>query len=449
VLSRNRKIIRAFGACALGACTAAAATLPAAPGAAAALPGTGQGRAPAMARGAVAHARVVSADPVDYTPHVLDGIVNAFALVGRKVVVGGSFTRVQNAGESREMRRTNLFAFDLYTGKVDESFAPVLDGTVYALAPGAGDTVYVGGAFDTVNHWPAHALTRLSLEDGRAVHGFTPWVRGGEVNALVAHGGHLYVGGDFRRIGEAERPALARLDARTGALDPTFTVTPGDPPRRARLRVYAMALSRDRLAVDGAFTTLDGLSRPQLGLIDIGRNPARVAPWRTAAYAPDCWSAFPWYVRGLDFSPDGKYFVVVTTGGPKHRGGTGPTCDSAARFETYSRGNNIHPTWINHTGGDSLYSVAVTGAAVYVGGHQRWLNNPHGSDTPGPGAVSRKGIGAIHPVTGRALAWNPTRTRGVGVKAFLAHKGGLLVGSDTTELGREYHARVGMFPLRN
>ena len=219
MLSRNRKIIRAFGACALGACTAAAATLPAAPGAAAALPGTGQGRAPAMARGAVAHARVVSADPVDYTPHVLDGIVNAFALVGRKVVVGGSFTRVQNAGESREMRRTNLFAFDLYTGKVDENFAPVLDGTVYALAPGAGDTVYVGGAFDTVNHWPAHALTRLSLEDGRAVHGFTPWVRGGEVNALVAHGGHLYVGGDFRRIGEAERPALARLDARTGAPD--------------------------------------------------------------------------------------------------------------------------------------------------------------------------------------------------------------------------------------
>ncbi|WP_449063368.1 hypothetical protein [Planomonospora algeriensis] len=102
---------------------------------------------------------------------------------------------------------------------------------------------------------------------------------------------------------------------------------------------------------------------------------------------------------------------------------------------------------MNHTGGDTLYSVAVTGAAVYVGGHQRWLDNPHGRDSAGPGAVARTGIGAIHPVTGKALRWNPTRTRGIGVKAFLAHRGGLLVGSDTTRLGREYHARIGMFPL--
>lgn len=122
-------------------------------------------------------------------------------------------------------------------------------------------------------------------------------------------------------------------------------------------------------------------------------------------------------------------------------------CDTAARFETYAKGSNIRPTWINATGGDSLYAVAVTGAAVFVGGHQRWLDNPRGRDSAGPGAVSRPGIGAIHPRTGKALSWNPTRERGIGVKAFSAHHTGLLVGSDTTRLGREYHARIGMFPL--
>ncbi|MEV5412406.1 delta-60 repeat domain-containing protein [Thermopolyspora sp. NPDC052614] len=426
MLSRNRIILISIGSAVLAA------------GALAPTPSI-------AASGPVPHHAVVSADPVDWTPHVLNGIVNALALVNGKVVVGGKFSRVRNAGESRELARANLFAFDLATGKIDERFAPELDGPVHALAPGAAGTVYVGGSFDTVNHWPAHALTRLSMSDGRAVYGFAPWVSGGDVSSLVARGSHLYVGGDFHRIGDAQRSAIARLDARSGAVDPAFAVTPGRP-RGGQLKVYAMALAGDRLAVDGSFTTLDRLSRPQLGLIDVGSTPARVAPWRTSAYAADCWSVFPSYVRGLDFSPDGKYFVVVTTGGPKHRGGTGPTCDSAARFETHSTGGDIRPTWVNHTGGDSLYSVEVTGAAVYVGGHQRWLDNPHGSDTRGPGAVSRPGIGAIHPVTGRALPWNPTRTRGIGVKAFLAHKGGLIVGSDTTRLGREYHARVGMFP---
>ena len=42
---------------------------------------------------------------------------------------------------------------------------------------------------------------------------------------------------------------------------------------------------------------------------------------------------------------------------------------------------------------------------------QRWL--PQGSNVPGPGAVSRPGIGAIHPSTGLALSWNPTKERGV------------------------------------
>jgi hypothetical protein len=61
--------------------------------------------------------------------------------------------------------------------------------------------------------------------------------------------------------------------------------------------------------------------------------------------------------------------------------------------------------------------------------------------------VSRPGIGTINPKTGKALPWNPTRKRGVGVRALVATVKGLYVGSDTDELGREYHGRIGMFPL--
>jgi hypothetical protein len=86
---------------------------------------------------------------------------------------------------------------------------------------------------------------------------------------------------------------------------------------------------------------------------------------------------------------------------------------------------------------------------VYLGGHQRYFDNPYGTDAkgPGPGAVSRPGIGAVSPRTGRALPWNPTRDRGVGVRVFIPVPRGLLVGSDTDQLGKEYHGRVGMFPM--
>ncbi len=392
--------------------------------------------------GTVTHSRIVSADPVNTTPHVLDGIVNAIALVGGTVVVGGSFSEVRDAGSTQVLERDNIFAYDLATGRILPDFAPYLDGPVNALASGTGGTVYAGGAFTEVGGVTAAKVTRLRLSDGSPVSGFRAQAHGGSVSTMARRGSQLYLGGDFTHIGRTPRTALARVDAATGAVSPDFTIRPGSP-RGSRVKVYALALGRDRLAVDGNFTTLDGHSRPQLGLIDITAPRAKVAGWRTDAYAAACMPAFPSYVRGLDFAPDGSYFVVVTSGGP---GGPRRLCDSAARFETYSRGDTA-PTWVNFTGGDSLYSVAVTGAAVYVGGHQRWLDNPGGSDSAGPGAVERPGIGAIHPVTGKALAWNPTRERGIGVKAFLAHRGGLLVGSDTIRLGREYHARIGMFPL--
>ena len=79
-------------------------------------------------------------------------------------------------------------------------------------------------------------------------------------------------------------------------------------------------------------------------------------------------------------------------------------------------------------------------------GHQRWLDNPEGRDFAGPGAVERPGIGAIHPVTGKALPWNPTKGRGEGGKDLLITRHGLWVVSDTTMIGGETHERIALMP---
>jgi hypothetical protein len=198
------------------------------------------------------------------------------------------------------------------------------------------------------------------------------------------------------------------------------------------------------LVATGNFTTVNGQSRRRAFELNLGAT-ATLSTWHAPRFDVNCVATSRLIsAQGVDFSPDGSYFVIVATGGPT---GTNGICDAAARFETANVSSNAQPTWINWTGGDTLYSVAVTGAAVYVGGHQRWLDNPLGHDSAGPGAVSRPGIGAIDPVTGMALPWNPTKSRNHGTMVLYATPQGLWVGSDGTEFGHEPHNGIGFAPL--
>jgi hypothetical protein len=198
----------------------------------------------------------------------------------------------------------------------------------------------------------------------------------------------------------------------------------------------------------GNFTTVGTAARARAFMLDLGPTAATLDPWYYEPLANMCRGVkFPAYLRGVDFAPNGNSFVLVSTGFVPQPGGVGrDICDAAARFET-SESAPEQPTWINYTGGDTLLSVVNTKAAVYVQGHQRWLDNPGGRDSAGPGAVSRPGIGAINPRTGLALPWNPGKTRAVGGKVLYATSSGLWVGSDGANFAGEYHDNVAFCPL--
>ncbi|HEX8631603.1 MAG TPA: PKD domain containing protein [Catenuloplanes sp.] len=392
----------------------------------------------------LAHPVVVSTNPVDFTPHVLDGTIWALAVVGDTVVVGGTFTQVTDRTRTTRYNRKNLFAYGLNDGVI-RPFNPPVDGAVYALAAGAGNTVYVGGAFRNIAGRAQRGLARLSVPGGGLVPTFRAQINWGDVRAVAVFGNRFYAGGTFTAVNGVARTALARLDAGSGAVDNGFNASLS-APGLSRTRVEHFDLSRDgrRMVAVGAIRKAAGRDRVQLVMLDTSGPRAVVTDWYTDAFRPACKDTFETYLRQVKFSPDASYFVTVTTG---RLADHNTLCDSAARFDTAGTGRHW-AKWINATGGDSLYSVAVTGAAVYVGGHQRWMDNPYGRESAGPGSVERMGIGAINPVTGKALAWNPTRTRGVGPRALVPTAGGLIVGSDTDQLGGEYHGRLGMFPLR-
>src|SRR5687767_15476763 len=82
----------------------------------------------------VAQSVIVSADPVNFTPHVPTGRVNAIVQIGNRVFVGGEFTAVRQTVNGANIVRNNIFAFDATTGAIDTGFAPNLSGPVWALA---------------------------------------------------------------------------------------------------------------------------------------------------------------------------------------------------------------------------------------------------------------------------------------------------------------------------
>ena len=174
-------------------------------------------------------------------------------------------------------------------------------------------------------------------------------------------------------------------------------------------------------------------------MIDTGGATAAVAPWVTDRYDRahnSCAGVFDTFIRDIDFSPDGSYFVVSRHRRlRRRRRQPARMCDTVTRWETNSTGND--PTWSTTPAATRRTASPSPAAPIYVGGHMRWENNPFQGDQAGPGAVPREGIAALDPVNGLPLSWNPGRTRGVGAQALFATSQGLWVGSDTNADRRE------------
>ncbi|WP_175442390.1 malectin domain-containing carbohydrate-binding protein [Humibacillus sp. DSM 29435] len=398
---------------------------------------------------------VPSAVPAAFTPGVNNGQVRAIAQVGSTMVVGGTFSSVSASGSTAVINRTRVFAFDAGTGAIS-SFAPNVNGNVETVAAGpTAGTVYIGGSFTSVNGVKAPRIALLSLSNGQAVTTFKPGAGfNGIVQRIRTSGGRLFVGGSFTKYQSFKHVGLATLDPATGNNDPYMNLnmagrhndTGSGRVEKTGALDFDISGDGSQMAVIGNFRTVGTEARTQLALVSLGATSATVrTDFKTNDYEPLCYnSAFDTTVRKVMFAPSGSWFVVTATGG-----GNSSLCDAASRFETNASGQDLHPTWISHAGGDTLYGLAVTDEAVFLGGHQRWMNNQLGNDSPGPGAVPRPGLAAVAADTGLPLSWNPGRNpRGAGAYSLLATDAGIWVGSDTPWIGNHKYKRprIAFFP---
>jgi hypothetical protein len=370
-----------------------------------------------------------------------DSYARASTEVGSVAYVGGTFSKVYEPLSGTNYARDDLYAYDEGTKRVTP-FAPSFDGAVWGLAHSPdGRYLYVAGDFGTVNGVTREGLARFDLTTG-ALTSFDAHLDG-QARTVDYVNGHLIVGGAFTAVDGVGRVGLASLDPTTGALQSSYlnaglAGTVSSTAGATAVFHTAVNPAGTQMAVGGNFTSAGGVTHWRVILLDLGSTSATVSAWNAPILQQPCSStAIPNYVTGLSYAADGTWFAMSATGYRNNFNGfplTQTVCDAVSRFNTSAAGD-VAPTWVNYTGCDSLYSVLVEPDAVYVGGHNRWLDNPDACDQEGTGAVSRPGIGAVDPTTGRALGWDPTRSRGRGAD-FLEMTGlGLTVLSDCAAPG--------------
>jgi hypothetical protein len=269
------------------------------------------------------------AAPVDRTPessaHADDGNVETAVSVGGRVVVGGTFTRVDG------QVRNGLAALDAKTGALLSSLRVTVDGEVAALATD-GATVYLGGKFNTVNGVRRNNLAAVDAATGQLRTGFNP-SSVGSVRALGYLGGRLYVGGGFTKIAGVSRANLAALDATTGAAS-SFPTADGT--------VQALTVSGSSVYVGGDFSHVGGTARNRVAALSAS---GAVLSYQASGVGPV-----------FDIAVDASGVYLATAGGL-------PTGNSL--YKTTATGAKV---WQVATDGN-LQSVQVVGDTVYGAGH--------------------------------------------------------------------------------
>jgi hypothetical protein len=389
----------------------------------------------------------VSCRPADGTPHLPASTPHTWTIrqlvqCGSMMYAVGKFGSVTGydarSGSMATFRRNNAFSFSATPPFAVSAWDPSTDGKVNSVAVGGGHcaTAYLGGGFRSVHGTPARDIAAVTTTTGAVRTGFAHHANG-QVETVLLAARRLLVGGFFTAINGSGRNYYAALDPATGRDTGYLRLRvhghysyPGVTPNSTRIYNQQLSHSGHRLLVEGDFTSAGGKHRQQIFMLGLDARQGRVTSWRSREFNRYCSTAWPFYIRGASWSPDGNTVYIATTGmypaGGSATGKRTGLCDVAAAFP--ARLARVRHLWRNYTGCDSLYSTAASPGTVYFAGHERWANNRHGCNKAGPGAIAAPGMVGLSP--SGAVTYDPTRSRGRGADSMLLTQSGLWIASD-------------------
>lgn len=413
--------------------------------------------------GAANHGQLAEDVPRTNLPIVLDGEVLAHAQIGNRIFVGGDFQRVR-LGNGTTVTQPYIFAYDINNGDFDQDFRPAVDGIVEDLATSPnGADLYASGRFTNWDGQFVRRLAKLSPNGTRDVS-FT----GGAsavIRSLAVTDDTVYMAGNFVTVNNsATRIGFGAVDRFSGATDQGFVMNVQNSVLGAQTGRRIVATS-DGNTVFGLHhgTQINGQPREALVKINVGANTATLANWRVdwsgQAGNRNCLDK----LRDLAISPDDSFIVIGGQGADNP-----PNCDSVLRYNT--GGTGVIPFRWAARMYSSVFSLAVSDVAVYVGGH--FCSAPRngapvggithqggtangcedgGGNRQAPhlmfpnDAVARNQMAALDRNNGRALDWDPGSNNQLAVHDLTVIDRGLLAGHDRDRFNNRAVGRSGFF----
>ncbi|OYU94282.1 MAG: hypothetical protein CFE21_16995 [Bacteroidetes bacterium B1(2017)] len=184
-----------------------------------------------------------------------NGAINALAISGMNLFVGGSFTLVKNSAFATAIPKSNLAVINLGFGQVNSSWSPNPNGTINSLV-NVGTNLAVGGGFSSIG---ALALSNMVFMNSSS--STTPVLNltntpnpNGIVYGISVNGSIASVYGSFTEMEYLKRNRIAAISSTTG-LPTSFAPSIGDGAVRAILPLGS------NIFVGGNFTLVGGLSR--------------------------------------------------------------------------------------------------------------------------------------------------------------------------------------------
>jgi hypothetical protein len=251
---------------------------------------------------------------------ISSGQVNAIAVSGPNVYVGGAFTSIGGVSANN---------IAVWNGSTWSALGAGTNSDVYTLAI-SGSNIYVGGQFTTAGGAPA---SHIAMWDGSVWSTFGSGANA-DVFALAASGNTLFAGGYFTVIGGMPANRIARWDGSSW-----FALGSGTDSE-----VDALAVSGSDLYAGGQFTAAGGVP------------VSHIARWDGTS-----WNALG---SGLNNAVNS----IVTGGSDVYVGGVFTTASGVPASHVAGWDGSV---WFPLGSGtdDYVSGISINAGALYAGGH--------------------------------------------------------------------------------